>query len=70
MAKDRAAIRLYERLGWQHIGTTTHVFDGSEETPAHCYVEMESRSRILDQMAAEAEETDLYDATAAPEDTR
>ncbi len=37
MAKDQAAIRLYERLGWRHIGTTTHVFDGSAGIPAYCY---------------------------------
>lgn len=38
MAKDRAAMRLYERLGWEHLGSTTHVFDGSEGVPAPCYV--------------------------------
>jgi GNAT superfamily N-acetyltransferase len=38
MAKDSAAIRLYERLGWQFIGATEHEFDGGQTTPAYCYV--------------------------------
>ncbi|MEV0356609.1 GNAT family N-acetyltransferase [Nocardia sp. NPDC050697] len=38
MDKDKAAIRLYERLGWQHIGTTTHHFGQGNRTEAHCYV--------------------------------
>ncbi|MFC8526619.1 GNAT family N-acetyltransferase [Nocardia sp. NPDC057227] len=37
MDKDRAAIRLYERLGWQHIGTVTHHFGEGGETGAQCY---------------------------------
>lgn len=38
MTKDRAAIALYEHLGWRHIGDTHHVFDGSPGVPARCYV--------------------------------
>lgn len=37
MDKDAAAIRLYERLGWQHIGTLTHRFGEGRETGAQCY---------------------------------
>ncbi|MCX5398167.1 N-acetyltransferase [Streptomyces sp. NBC_00102] len=38
MAKDVAAIRLYERLGWHKIGETIHHFGASETIPAVCYV--------------------------------
>lgn len=38
MKKDRAATRLYERLGWRRIGTTTHTFNGAAGVPAYCYV--------------------------------
>lgn len=38
MVKDQAAIRLYERLGWQFIGTTEHEFGEGQTTPAYCYV--------------------------------
>lgn len=38
MAKDEAAIRLYERLGWQNIGAVTHHFGEGKRTPAQCYV--------------------------------
>lgn len=38
MAKDTAAQRLYERLGWQRFGTTTHEYGKGEQTEAVCYV--------------------------------
>ncbi|MFE1308422.1 GNAT family N-acetyltransferase [Streptomyces sp. NPDC058755] len=38
MAKDVAAIRLYERLGWRKIGETTHHFGTSQSIPAVCYI--------------------------------
>ncbi|MBC9815826.1 GNAT family N-acetyltransferase [Nocardia farcinica] len=38
MDKDHAAIRLYERLGWQHIGTATHRFGERQSITALCYV--------------------------------
>ncbi len=38
MTKDAAAIRLYERLGWQHIGEVTHHFGAGQQIPAVCYV--------------------------------
>ncbi|MFF4932267.1 GNAT family N-acetyltransferase [Streptomyces griseofuscus] len=38
MTKDAAAIRLYERLGWQKIGETVHHFGAAETIPAVCYV--------------------------------
>ncbi|MFI9171664.1 GNAT family N-acetyltransferase [Streptomyces lincolnensis] len=38
MAKDAAAMRLYERLGWRKIGETTHHFGNDESIPAVCYV--------------------------------
>ena len=38
MAKDAAAMRLYERLGWRKIGETTHHFGNGESIPAVCYV--------------------------------
>ncbi|MCP2330747.1 GNAT family N-acetyltransferase [Actinoalloteichus caeruleus] len=37
MEKDRAAIALYERLGWRRIGSTTHALEESG-VPAYCYV--------------------------------
>ncbi|AWL36441.1 N-acetyltransferase [Streptomyces sp. SM17] len=38
MDKDEAAIRLYERLGWQFIGGATHQFGDDQQIPAKCYV--------------------------------
>lgn len=38
MEKDRAAIRLYERLGWSQIGTTCHVYGHVQQATAFCYV--------------------------------
>ncbi|MEU9786151.1 GNAT family N-acetyltransferase [Streptomyces phaeochromogenes] len=38
MAKDMAAIRLYERLGWQKLGPTTHTYGDGDRTDAVCYV--------------------------------
>lgn len=43
MVKDRAAIRLYERLGWEYIDSTTHVFDGSEGVSALRHVSPSAR---------------------------
>ncbi|MFC9202541.1 GNAT family N-acetyltransferase [[Kitasatospora] papulosa] len=37
LTKDAAAIRLYERLGWQQIGETTHTFAG-KHVDAVCFV--------------------------------
>ncbi|WP_329165655.1 GNAT family N-acetyltransferase [Streptomyces sp. NBC_01267] len=37
LAKDAAAIRLYERLGWQRFGETVHTFAG-ERFDAACFV--------------------------------
>lgn len=38
MTKDTAAIRLYERLGWQPIGEATHRFGDDQQITAVCYV--------------------------------
>jgi ribosomal protein S18 acetylase RimI-like enzyme len=38
MAKDTAAVRLYERLGWYHIGEVPHPYAGGRRATAHCYV--------------------------------
>ncbi|WP_329036132.1 GNAT family N-acetyltransferase [Streptomyces sp. NBC_01725] len=38
MAKDTAAIRLYERLGWQKLGLTTHDYGDGQHAEASCYV--------------------------------
>ncbi|MGW6023719.1 GNAT family N-acetyltransferase [Streptomyces sp. NPDC055099] len=38
MTKDASAIRLYERLGCQFIGTTRHNYGEGQETPALCFV--------------------------------
>jgi ribosomal protein S18 acetylase RimI-like enzyme len=38
MEKDRAAIRLYERLGWERIGVTNHSVEGAPDILAYCYV--------------------------------
>jgi GNAT superfamily N-acetyltransferase len=38
MTKDAAAIKLYERLGWQRIGTTDHDNGHGDTIPAYCYV--------------------------------
>nr|WP_234313913.1 GNAT family N-acetyltransferase [Streptomyces sp. NBRC 109706] len=37
MAKDRAAIRLYERLGWTCYARTKHPYGDGLETEALCY---------------------------------
>lgn len=37
LAKDRAAQRLYERLGWIEIGRTTHPFGDNQSARATCY---------------------------------
>jgi ribosomal protein S18 acetylase RimI-like enzyme len=37
MEKDRAAIRLYERMGWQCIGEATHRFGRGQRTRAFGY---------------------------------
>lgn len=37
VAKDRAAIHLYERLDWVRLGTTMHTFGEGEQVPAYCY---------------------------------
>ncbi|MFF1482854.1 GNAT family N-acetyltransferase [Streptomyces sp. NPDC058301] len=41
MAKDAAAIRLYERLGWSHIGTTSHAYGDGQSIEAICFVSPE-----------------------------
>ena len=38
MEKDRAAIRLYQRLGWKNIGGARHRFGSGQEVAAQCYV--------------------------------
>lgn len=38
MTKDTAAMRLYERLGWQAIGRTSHRYGAGESIDAVCYV--------------------------------
>lgn len=38
LAKDRAAIRLYTRLGWKNIGSAAHAFGAGEEAEAFCFV--------------------------------
>ena len=38
MAKDTAAIAIYERLGWQRIGTAMHDTGHGTEVPAYLYV--------------------------------
>jgi ribosomal protein S18 acetylase RimI-like enzyme len=37
MAKDSAAIALYERLGWRRIGTTNHDDGRGNTIPAYCF---------------------------------
>ncbi|MEE1749134.1 GNAT family N-acetyltransferase [Streptomyces sp. JV184] len=37
LTKDAAAIRLYERLGWQRIGEALHTF-GGKQVDAICFV--------------------------------
>lgn len=37
MAKDKAAIRLYEQLGCQIIGTTMHNYGNNKQIPAVCF---------------------------------
>ena len=41
MTKDRSAIRLYERLGWQQIGNITHHFGERQAIDALAYVSPE-----------------------------
>ncbi|MFJ4784430.1 GNAT family N-acetyltransferase [Streptomyces sp. NPDC088794] len=38
MAKDSAAIRLYERLGWLRTGQATHHYGAGQHIDAVCYV--------------------------------
>ncbi|RSN91151.1 GNAT family N-acetyltransferase [Streptomyces sp. WAC 05379] len=38
MAKDTAAMRLYERLGWRRIGTAKHTYGAAQQIEAICYV--------------------------------
>jgi GNAT superfamily N-acetyltransferase len=38
MAKDTSAIAIYERLGWQRIGSTMHDTGHGTEVPAYLYV--------------------------------
>ncbi|MFD7918301.1 GNAT family N-acetyltransferase [Streptomyces sp. NPDC059740] len=38
VAKDVAAMRLYERLGWRRIGEVAHHYGVGRTTPATCYV--------------------------------
>lgn len=38
MDKDTAAIHLYQRLGWQPIGTTRHPTGRGDTVPATCFV--------------------------------
>ncbi|MCG8915392.1 GNAT family N-acetyltransferase [Actinokineospora sp. PR83] len=42
MTKDRAAISLYERLGWTLIGEAAHTFGAGQSAPAVCYVAPEA----------------------------
>jgi ribosomal protein S18 acetylase RimI-like enzyme len=42
MTKDTAAIRLYERLGWQKIGEASHHFGDGQRTAALCFVSPEA----------------------------
>jgi ribosomal protein S18 acetylase RimI-like enzyme len=44
MAKDAAAIKLYERLGWTRIGTTDHAAGNGNLVPASCYVSPHART--------------------------
>jgi len=37
MAKDSAAIRLYERLGWTRMDETAHVYGDGQQEPAYTY---------------------------------
>lgn len=37
LAKDIAAARLYERLGWAHFGTATYRYGDGQEMDAWCY---------------------------------
>lgn len=38
MAKDRRAIRLYDKLGWERIGSTEHADGHGNNIHAYCYV--------------------------------
>ncbi|KAF4406191.1 GNAT family N-acetyltransferase [Streptomyces lycii] len=42
VAKDQAAMRLYERLGWKRIGRAVHEYGEGQRTDAFCYVSPES----------------------------
>ncbi|NMI00863.1 GNAT family N-acetyltransferase [Pseudonocardia acidicola] len=44
MTKDHTAITLYERLGWQRIGTADHDNGKGQTVPAYCYVSPHPRS--------------------------
>ena len=37
MAKDKAAIRTYEKLGWRRIAEVEHTFGDGQTTPAYAY---------------------------------
>lgn len=43
MSKDKAAIRLYERLGWKRIGAVSHEAGHGEAVPAVCYIAPRAR---------------------------
>jgi len=38
MAKDAAAIHIYESLGWRRLGPTTHHVEPDRVEPAFAYV--------------------------------
>ncbi|MEU1674375.1 GNAT family N-acetyltransferase [Streptomyces roseifaciens] len=42
MTKDRSAVRLYERLGWQQIGRIAHPFGEGQQQEALAYVSPEA----------------------------
>ncbi|WP_280255186.1 GNAT family N-acetyltransferase [Nocardia wallacei] len=44
MLKDRNAIRLYEKMGCQRIGTVTHTHSGDQAEPAAVYVAPSQRT--------------------------
>lgn len=45
MTKDTAAIRLYERLGWQKIGRADHRYGDDQRMAALCYVSPDAGPR-------------------------
>lgn len=49
MAKDTAAIRLYEHLGWSRTGRATHHYGSGQQIQAICYVaQAQARPEPLD----------------------